>query len=253
MAFAKTARLFLLAAPLALATTACGKKDEGTATAPTEAAAPVAPIAPPAGKSWSETVTVTPEGGYLLGNPDAPIKLVEFGALSCSHCAEFSEKSFAPLRDNYVASGRVSYELRFFMLNALDVPATLLATCGAPEATIPLGEQFWGWQKTMFENLQNAGDQQFQAASALPPAQRFTAIAKLGGMDQFFAQRGISADQGVACLADQAKAEKFVQQTTEASKQYDVTGTPTFLLNGNKVPANTWEDVEKLLQAAGAR
>lgn len=251
MPFAKTARLLLIAAPLALAVAACGKKDEGTA--PATSAEPVAKIAAPAGKSWSETVMVTPEGGYLLGNPDAPIKLVEFGALSCSHCAEFSEKSFAPLRDNYVASGRVSYELRFFMLNALDVPSVLLATCGTPEATIPLSEQFWAFQRTMFENLQKAGDQQFQAVSALPPAQRFAAIAKLGGMDQFFAQRGIAADQAATCLADTAKAERLVKQTEEATKQYDVTGTPTFLLNGKKVEGNTWEAVETALQNAGAR
>lgn len=252
MAFAKTARLFLLTAPLALALSACGKKEE-QATGSTPTAEPIAKIAAPAGKSWAETVVVTPEGGYLMGNPNAPIKLVEFGALSCSHCAEFSEKSFAPLRDNYIASGRVSYELRFFMLNALDVPATLLATCGTPEAAIPLSEQFWGYQRTMFENLQKAGDQQFQAASALPPAQRFAAIAKIGGMDTFFAQRGIAADQGAACLADAAKAEKLVKQTEAASKEYEVTGTPTFLLNGNKVQGNTWEAIEPLLQNAGAR
>ena len=250
MTFAKSARLLLIAAPLALALSACGKKDEGAGASPSSE--PIAKIAAPAGKSWSDTVTVTPEGGYLLGNPDAPIKLVEFGALSCSHCAEFAEKSFVPLRDNYIASGRVSYELRFFMLNALDVPAVMLATCGAPEATIALSEQFWGWQRTMFDNLQKAGDQ-FQAVSTLPPAQRFAGIARLSGMDQFFAQRGIAADQGAACLADTAKADKLVKQTEDASKQYDVTGTPTFLLNGSKVQGNTWEAIEAQLQNAGAR
>jgi len=250
MSFAKTARFLILAAPLALAVTACGKKDEGTG-APA-AAAPIAKIAPPAGTNWSEKVTVTPEGGYLLGNPDAPIKLTEFGALSCSHCAEFAEKSFAKLRDDYIASGRVSYELRYFMLNALDVPAVLLATCGAPEATIPLSEQFWGWQHTMFDNLK-ANEAIFQSAQTQPATQRFATIAKAGGMDEFFAQRGIAAAQGAACLADTAKAEKLVAQTEAATKEYDVSGTPTFLLNGKKVDVNTWEAVEPLLQNAGAR
>src|SRR5687767_11573915 len=112
-------------AALALGLSACGKSADETG-APGTSSTPVAKVAPPAGQAWTEKVTVTPEGGYLLGNPAAPIKLVEYGALSCSHCAEFSEAAFTELRDDYIASGRVSYELRLFMLNALDLPAAML-------------------------------------------------------------------------------------------------------------------------------
>ena len=251
MSFSVTARLFMLAAPLALGVAGCGKKDDTQGTA-TTSAQPIARIAPPAGSSWAEKATVTPQGGYLMGNPDAPIKLVEFGALSCSHCAEFAEKSFTKLRDDYIASGRVSYELRYFILNALDVPAVLLATCSTPDAVIPLSEQFWGWQKTMFDTV-TANQALYEQAQGQPPQQRFATIAKAGGMDQFFAQRGVAADQGAACLADSARAEKFVQQTEQATKEFEVNGTPTFLVNGQKVTANTWEGIEPLLQNAGAR
>jgi protein-disulfide isomerase len=239
---------FAIAASLALA--ACGAKDEGTAAGAT--GEPIAKIAAPAGKNWSETYAVTPEGGYRMGNPDAPIKLVEYGALSCSHCAEFAEKSAADLRDNFVASGRVSYEVRFFMLNALDVPSTLLATCGAPEATLPLAEQFWGWQKQMFATLQQ-NEAALNAATQLPPAQRFAAIAQAGGMDTFFASRGIAADQAKICLADTAKATAFVNATDKAGKEHNITGTPTFLVNGGKIEGNTWEVVKVALEKAGAR
>lgn len=241
--------LALAAVPLVLGLAAC-KKSEDKAGLSGE---PVAKIAAPAGKAWSDVIARTEEGGYRMGNPDAPIKLVEFGALSCSHCAEFAEKSFAELRNNFVASGRVSYELRFYMLNALDVPATLLATCGSQEAVIPLSEQFWGWQPTMFENLQAAGDEQMQAASALPPAQRFAGLARLGGMDQFFATRGISSAQGASCLADIDKATSLVTATTQASKEFDIQGTPTFLINGAKFDGNTWEMVRAQLANLGAR
>jgi hypothetical protein len=201
-------------AALAMGLSACGKSADTTAGAPAASSTPIAKIPAPAGKSWADTVSVTPEGGYLMGNPEAPIKLVEFGALSCSHCAEFAEKSFTKLRDDYVASGRVSYELRLFMLNALDVPAAMLATCGSPESVIPLSEQFWAWQPNMFTNLQTAGDAQLQAAGNLPPNQRFGAIAKLAGMDKFFAERGIAADQAAACLADANKATTLSNQTS---------------------------------------
>jgi protein-disulfide isomerase len=198
-------------------------------------------------------VTRTPEGGYLMGNPDAPIKLVEFGALSCSHCAEFAEASSAELRDDFVGSGRVSFELRLFMLNALDVPGALLVTCGAPEAVHGLADQFWGWQNAMFMNLQNADEAQLRAADAQQPPARFASLARLSGMDEFITSRGIAADQAAACLADTAKATELAQQTQEASAKYEITGTPTFMINGEKVKPNTWPELKALLQDRGAR
>lgn len=244
---------FALAASLALILAACGgNKEEGAAAAAALSGEPIAKIAPPAGQNWADTYSVTPEGGYLQGNPNAPIKLVEFAALSCSHCADFSEKSAAELRDNFIGSGRVSLEVRFFMLNALDVPATLLATCSAPEATLPLAKAFWAWQKDMFTNLQ-ANEAALQAASQLPPEQRFGAIAKAGGMDAFFASRGVAADQASACLANTAKATQLVEATNKASQEFGITGTPTFLLNGTKLDVNTWEAVKVALERAGAR
>jgi protein-disulfide isomerase len=240
-------------AALALTLAGCGKSGDGAAGGPTVSASALPTVAAPAGQSWADKVTVTPEGGYLMGNPEAPIKLVEFGALSCSHCAEFAEKSFAKLRDQYVASGRVSYELRLFMLNAWDLPAAMLATCGAPETVIPLSEQFWAWQPNMFNNMQAAGEAQVQAAGALPPEQRYAAMARLTGMDAFFAERGIAADQAAACLADVGKATSLANATQAAAEKYKVSGTPWFYLNGKDIQTVTCEALEPMLQQAGAR
>ena len=247
----KFARALLLATlPLTLGLAACDKKD--AATGEVASAEPIAKIAAPAGKSWAETFATTPDGGYLMGNPDAPIKVIEYGALSCSHCADFSEKGFAKLRDDYIASGRVSYELRLFLLNALDMPAVLLATCGAPEATIPLSEQFWGWQREMFTKMQ-ANEAAMQQVNTLPPEKRFAGIAQVTGMSEFFASRGIAAAQGATCLADTAKATTLATRNEDWAKKYDITGTPTFFINGNKAGVATWEEFEPMLQKAGAR
>ncbi len=244
----------LLVATLSLTLAACGNEAApGGEAGATESATALAKIAAPAGKSWVETVAVTPEGGYLLGNPDAPIKLIEFGALSCSHCSEFAAQSAEKLRSDYIASGRVSFELRLFMLNALDLPAAMLTTCGAPETVIPLADQFWAWQPTMFTNLQSAGQPQLEAAGALPPEQRYAAIARLAGMDAFFAERGIAADQGAACLANAEKATQLAAATQSASEKYKVTGTPWFFINGKDIGTQTWASLEPMLQTAGAR
>lgn len=246
----RTRLLITLAlAPLALA--AC-KQEASAPTSEAPKGEAVAAVAPPAGKTWTEVVEITPEGGYRVGNPNAPVKLIEYGALSCSHCAEFSETGSKELLGDFVTSGKVSFELRFFMLNALDVPATLLATCGSPEAVVTLAEQFWAYQPTMFETLQG-NEAQFQQAASLPPAQRFTAIAKAGGMDTFFASRGIAQQQGEACTADVNKATALANATNKASAEMGITGTPTFFVNGVKIDGNTWPVVKTALQNAGAR
>ncbi|MGE3692792.1 MAG: thioredoxin domain-containing protein [Novosphingobium sp.] len=242
--------LALFAMPLALTLASCGKGNEENGGLSGD---PISKVAPPAGKSWAEVVSKTPDGGYLMGNPQAPIKLVEYGALSCSHCAEFSEKGSAELRDNFVASGRVSYELRLFMLNALDVPAALLATCGSQEAVIPLSDQFWAWQPNMFQNMQAAGEAKVQAATEIAPPGRFAGIAKVTGMDEFFAARGIAADQAKTCLSNMAEAEAMAKRTNELGERDNVTGTPTFLINGKKSEDNTWEAIKARLETMGAR
>ena len=91
-------RTLLLTSMAALALAACGD----TKTDPAKEQAAIAKVAAPAGKSWSQTVVKTPEGGYLMGNPDAPIKLVEYGSLTCSHCADFSNESHEELSRDFV-------------------------------------------------------------------------------------------------------------------------------------------------------
>jgi protein-disulfide isomerase len=241
----------VIAAPFCLALAACGGSDDSGGGA--KSGEPIARIAPPAGKAWSDVVAKTAEGGYRMGNPEAPIRIVEFGALSCSHCAEFSAQSSTELRDTFVASGRVSYELRLFMLNALDMPAALLVTCGAPEAVPTLAEQFWAWQPTMFENLQSAPQAQMQAIDSQPPQQRIASLARVTGMEKFVNSRGIAADQAAACLADMKRVEELANQTETASKEFEITGTPTFLVNGAKTDVKSWPDLKARLETMGAR
>ncbi|MDE2436059.1 MAG: thioredoxin domain-containing protein [Sphingomonadales bacterium] len=245
-------RLVLAAsiAPLALGLAACKKDDAKTANL---SGAPIAKIAAPAGKAWSEVVAVTPEGGYLVGNPQAPIKLVEFGALSCSHCAEFSEKGSGEMKANFIDSGRVSYELRLMLNNVLDMPAAMLTTCGSPDAVVPLADQFWAWQKTMFDNLKAAGENKLNAINQLPRQQQAAATASLTGMDQFFSARGIAKDQASTCLADTARAEKLAKAASDYASTYQIEGTPTFYVNGKKLEVNTWETVKPQLEQMGAR
>src|SRR5690554_2780554 len=98
-------------------------------------------VSAPEGQNWSTTVTQTEEGGYVMGNPDAPIKLVEYMSITCSHCATFGEEAFNSIRDDYVESGRVSFEIRNFVRDPLDLTAAMLSRCGGEGPFFALTKQ----------------------------------------------------------------------------------------------------------------
>lgn len=242
--------LVATALPLALGLAACKKGDAPGAAVSGEK---IAVIAPPAGKVWSDVVSKTPENGYRMGNPDAPIKLVEYGSLTCSHCAEFAETSTAELRDKFVASGRVSYELRNLVRDAFDLTAVQLVRCGTPESFFPLVEQTFANQAAMFEKAQAAGQPAYTAAMQQSPDKRGVAIANIAGLTDFFAARGVAKDQQAACLAKVDEMTALADTKANKADEYDINATPTFILNGSKIEENTWPLLKAKLENLGAR
>lgn len=238
-----------LAAPLALGLAACGS-DAGTEAA--LEAEPVAAVPAPAGQTWSETTTVTDFDGYQIGNPQAPIKLVEYGSLTCGACANFTQTGFEQLREKYVETGKVSFELRNQVHNGIDLVLARLVRCSGPDAMVPLSEQVWMNFNDVMNTVQQNGAAMEQAM-ALPEAQRFAAAAQAAGLLDFFAARGLSRDQAQTCLADVESVKAIAERSDQQSKELDVAGTPTFFVNGQKIDANSWETLEPILQRAGAR
>ncbi len=236
--------------PLALGLAACDKKADDAGGLSGE---PVAKIAAPAGKAWADVVAETPDGGVLLGNPAAPIKVIEYGSLSCPHCAKLAQDGFAKLRDDYIASGRVSLEFRSFAIHPQDVPLTLLARCGGLETYFPQVEQIYANFDALNAPLADQAVQvKANAAMQAAPEQRMNAISEALGYTQFFAARGIAVEQARSCLANEAKAQQiagFAQKYTEEG----ITGTPALLLNGANLNTTEWNVLEAALQKAGAR
>jgi protein-disulfide isomerase len=239
--------LSALVAPLALGLAACGS-DAPDGEVPE--AAKVEPVAPPAGTTWSNTAVVTPESGFMIGNPDAPIKLIEYGSLTCPACAAFAQDGFEALKTEYVDSGRVSFEFRSFLIHGPpDLVLTRLSECGPPEAVIPRADQVWLNIQTIVPAFQAAD----QNALNLPPEQRFVAYAEGSGILDFFAKLGLNRDEAKACLADTKAIDRLAKASQDNSQKDGVDRTPTFLVNGRKVDAGQWSELEPILQRAGAR
>lgn len=240
-----------LVAPLALALTACNGAEEGGDGAEI-AGEPIAEIAAPDGGSWNDVVTTTDEKGYKLGNPDAPLKLVEYASHTCNACAFFSQTAKAPLKEKYIATGVVSFEQRQLIRGFEDLLIATLVSCGPKESMQPLSDQAWAEFEAIIGGFQ-ADAEAYNATKNLPPDQRFVAAAETAGLIDFFASRGLSSDQARSCLADTDKIEAIADASEDQAKELGINSTPTFLLNGKKLDVNQWDRLEPVLQRAGAR
>lgn len=240
------ARISIGALALTLALGACGDGAANQA-GPVENAAPLEQIAAPNNGDWREIVTQTEAGGFLVGNPQAPVKLIEYASLACPACKAFSDEATRPLMDNYVRTGQVSWEFRNFLLNAPDYAFTLLARCQPPAAFFRTVEQMYQQQTEFFEALDETERAQ---VGALPPEQQIVPLARAMDLNSFFARRGMNEGRFTQCLNDAAAIETLTQRTQRASQEDDVRGTPTFIINGTNQEASRWSELEPLLRTA---
>ena len=91
-------------------------------------------LTPPKGGDWTNVINATPDGGVMMGNPNAKVHLIEIGSLTCPHCREFEETAVDQLVAKYVKTGQVSYEFRNYIRDMFDLSAVLIAKCNGPEA-----------------------------------------------------------------------------------------------------------------------
>jgi protein-disulfide isomerase len=213
------------------------------------APASAAPAAKAAAPDWSRTVAMTPEGGFRMGNPAAKVKVVEYGSLTCPHCADFSAAAKAPLAAA-VRSGKVSFEFRNYVLNGIDVTATLLARCAGPANFFRLTESLYATQAQWVGKISGIPQAQKDQLKALPAGERLGKLADIGGLTRLAAQAGVAPQKGKACLADEAALDRLGKMG-EAAAALGVEGTPTFFINGRMVHAHDWAELEPLIRQAG--
>ena len=234
---------------LPLALLACSKK--APEAGPAAPAGPVAATAPPAGQDWTEVVSQTSDGGTRMGNPDAPVKLVEYASLTCPHCRDFTAEAADPLRNNYIRTGKVSWEYRPFLLNGLDTAAFLLARCQGAGPFFKLAEQTYADQLNWVGKYTKLTPAEQTAIGGMDPTVQFKKMAEAAGLDGFYRARGLPQAKADQCLADVKSAEDLVRIRDHATNDLNVTGTPTFFINGTiQDQVYTWEALDKNLAKA---
>lgn len=209
-----------------------------------------APARPAAKTDWARAFSATPDGGFRMGNPKAKLAVVEYGSLTCPHCRHFAETAVKPLVDGYVRTGKASYEFRPFLLNGVDLAATLIARCNGPARFFPMAETLYATQPEWLGKVTSLPDAELDRLAALPQQAQLQAFAKLTGLIPVAAAHGIAPARAETCLKDPEAAIALAKIRQSGSKN-GVAGTPTIFVNGKKVPAYDWDTLQPFLKEAG--
>ena len=161
-----------------------------------------------------------------MGAADAPVTIVEYASMTCTHCAAFHEETWPTLKSKYIDPGKVRFVLREFPLDPLATAGFMLARCvgvGKRNALVDL----------MFTQQKNW-------AFVDKPVEALAGTVKQAGMSQ--------ADFET-CLKDQKLYDQINAERDQASTKFGVNATPTFFINGKKYAGElTVADLDKALQ-----
>jgi protein-disulfide isomerase len=243
----------LLACSMAvLALAACNKKEAGGTAAVNETVT-ITQANPPPGGTWADVVNATSAGGYMMGNPNAKVKLIEIGSLSCPHCKAFEEEGMPTLVDKYVKSGNVSWEFRPYIIHGpIDMAANLIITCNGVKTFFPLSQALYKDQAVWLGKIEAAPQDEVARIQNLPTNQLFGAIANLLGLQDRAAARGVPQAKSNQCLSDQKMIDQQVQHTADVNSQFpEFQGTPAFVINGKMLKDTaSWDKLQPQLDAA---
>ena len=167
----------------------------------------------------------------ILGNPDAPITIIEYASLTCPHCDHFTNEVLPVLKKKWIDTGKAKLVLREFPLDEPALRAAMIARCAPPD-------RFYAYVDALFAT-------QDKWVMAKDYREALARIVKLGGMSQ---------DEFDNCLKNTNLENKILEERLAASKELDVNSTPTFFINGTKFAgAPSVEEFDKALSALAAK
>jgi len=182
-----------------------------------------------AGGQERANVTLVPSD-RTLGSPTAPILMVEYAAPTCPHCAHFDTDMFPQLKQAYIDTGKVYYVFRVYPLSQVDVAAESMARC------LPK-DNYFQFIDLLFRNQSKWDPDGFQIPDV------HAALIDMGRI------AGMSAEQVDKCISNQAEQQRITQVGQDAQTRYSITGTPTFVINGQiHGPFEDWQELKDFIQ-----
>jgi protein-disulfide isomerase len=184
--------------------------------------------------AWAEGTTIpvdqlmAPEAlpDVPVGKADAPVTVVEYASMTCSHCAAFYATTYPALKAKYIDTGKVRFILREFPLDPLATAGFMLARCAGDDKREAIIDLLFAQQKNW--------------AFTDKPVESLAVLVK---------QAGIGQDKFETCLKDQDLYDNINKVRDRASEKFGVSATPTFFFNGQKQSGEmTPESLDKILE-----
>lgn len=203
-----------------------------------------------AAPDWTTVATKAASGAYVIGNPKAKVKLIEYLSYTCPHCGAFSVESSATLKGKFVKSGSTSIELRNAVRDRVDLAAAQLARCAGPKGLSAATDAIFAQQESWLPRAINYDQINAARLASYPIGAQLKKIATGAGLDDLMRARGMSDAAIDACFADEAGIAAIATLSDASWKA--VRSTPSFVLNGKPYEFKGWADLETALRAAGA-
>ena len=156
-------------------------------------------------------ISVASSEEISLGNPQAPITLIEYGSLTCDNCLSFHKYVFPQVKKLYIDAGVVRFIFRHFPTGGSAVYGARAAQCA--------GDKYYEMLDVLFSSV--AGWYQAESRDAI-----FVKHAT---------SLGVNSEMFLTCISDKKNLDDIISQQHTARKDYDVIGTPTFFINGKIV------------------
>ncbi len=168
-----------------------------------------------------------------LGNPDAPVTVIEYASYTCPHCATFHEDNYKKLKSEFIDTGKINFVYREVYFDRYGLWASAIARCGGQD-------RFFG-----ITDLIYAGQQDWTRAGQ--PADIVEELRKIGRI------AGLGNDQIEACLQDGDKLRTLVAWYQENAKADGIDSTPSFVINGRKYSNMRYDEMKQIIEdAAGS-
>ena len=172
-------------------------------------------------------------GDMVLGNPDADVTLIEFASLTCGHCASFHHSVYPTIKEKYIDAGKIKFVFRELPTPPHDrsLTASLLARCTTDK----------GGDKAYFVITDAMFKTQAAWAFGTDPVGELQKIANQAGMNN---------EAMKECLGRQEILDVINTNVKEAGERFKITGTPSFVLNGEKLDLKTLGQLDEELAVA---
>ena len=197
------------------------------------AAAPAAPA-----PAWSSKISTSAIGAYIVGNPAAKVRLVEYFSYTCTHCGEFARDGDVPLKAQYIDKGLVVFEYRNLVRDPVDLTAALLARCGGAKAFAANHHAIFMAQPVWLTKVQKA------------PEAMVKSWYVGTGLGALMAKRGYTQAQMNACFDSEVTRAELEGMTNIGLGADHVRGTPAFFINGRHTDVTVWSAIKTQLDAA---